>query len=97
MVTQCANSISIGIMKKLEPFLAIVEHTTEILQDMMVESRKVADRLYRTSKEARDELQKAAKVMKDGVSSAMESACEEIMKAAEGLGEVVGKSRGEGL
>jgi len=32
MATHCADAVSTGIMKKLELFLAIAEHTAEILQ-----------------------------------------------------------------
>jgi len=80
-------------MKRLELFLAIAEHTAEILQDAMAESRKAVNRLYSTSEDTRDKLQKAAEVMKYKVSNDVEGMCEEITRVAEGLGEVVGKAR----
>ena len=83
--TRGANVVSMGVMKRLELLLAIVECVAEAMQDMTAESRKAPDRLYNMSKDARDELQKAAGVMKDEVSRAVEGACEEIMKVSEGL------------
>jgi len=85
MATQGANAVSMGVTKRLEPLLVMVERAAEVMQDMMAELRKAADRLYNTSEDARDELQKAAGVTKDKVSRAVEGAWEEITKVSEGL------------
>ena len=84
MATQGANAVSMGVTKRLEPLLVMVERAAEVMQDMMAELRKAADRLYNTSEDARDELQKAAGVTKDKVSRAVEGACKEITKGVRG-------------
>src|SRR5882672_7647140 len=46
--TQCMEAVSLHVIKRLDPFLAIAEHTAKIVQEATVEARQVADRLYST-------------------------------------------------
>jgi len=51
-MTQCTEAVLLHVMKRLDPFLAIVEHMAEIVEEATVEARQAADRLYSTCEDA---------------------------------------------
>src|SRR5882672_4367497 len=66
-VGRTADTIVAAVMRKLDPVLELMEHTTDMEQEAIGDTRKAADRLYRTGEEMRDELQKGMDEAKENI------------------------------
>src|SRR5467141_1989697 len=73
-VSRAADRIVAAVMWKLNPVLDLMDQAADTAQEAVTDTRKAADRLYRTGEETRDELQKG-----------METAREDLQKLAENV------------
>ena len=82
--SKSVEMLAIAITRRVDPLTDLMEHSTEVIQEVAVDTRKVAMVMYSTWEEVRDKMQKVADMTKEELERMVEEMREEIHKAVRG-------------